>query len=132
MDENTGTTQVVFESDHSVTVARFTCKEISSLEAIDRLLQAFTQKIESPGTEVLLIDFSGVRFVATSAINLLLVVLKRMRVKGGDVCLCSVAPNVEKIFKLMQLSRLFEIFPSRDPAIQALAARKPGASGKKG
>ena len=40
--------------------------------------------------------------------------------KGGEVVLCSLTAPVKQVFELMQLSRLFDIYPGREEAITAL------------
>ncbi len=122
--ENECTAPVKFESSGPVTVARFTCKEISSLEQIDLLLEIFKKQIDSADQRYLVLDFSAVQFIVTSAINMLLVILKRMRLKGGDVCLCGITENVNQIFNLMQLNKLFDIWPSCQKALAELSKEK--------
>lgn len=126
MTAGTDPAPVTFDTEEAVTVARFAGTEISSLEAIDELLLAFRNKIDTLGAQALVIDFTGMRFIATGAINLLLVVLKRMRLKGGDVYLCGVTGNVEQVFRLLQINKLFELFPSRAEAMRILRGRNIG------
>ncbi len=114
---------VMFESVNGVMVAQFTCREITTLDAIDALLEEFKKKIEDMKETNLLIDFTGVTFVATSAINLLLVILKRIRMKGGDAFLCGIEDNVDQIFELMQINRLFDIYPTRTEAIANISKK---------
>jgi anti-anti-sigma factor len=123
MTNENNSAPVSFETSGQITIARFTAKEISSLEQIDLILCAFKTQIDSLDPPWLLIDFSHVSFVATSAINMLLVVLKRVRMKGGDVCLCGVMDNVQQIFNLMQLNKLFELWPSCEKALAALTQK---------
>jgi anti-anti-sigma factor len=111
---------VTFETSGPVAVAVMNCKDLYSLDQLDLLLDTFKKQIDALDQNCLILDFSAVRFVATSAINMLLVILKRMRLKGGDVCLCGVADNVQQVFNLMQLNKLFEIFPSQQAALAAL------------
>lgn len=114
---------VTFDTSGKITVAVFTAREIASLDQIDLILNAFKAKMETLDQPWLLLDFSRVSFVATSAINMLLVVLKRARMKGGDVCLCGVMDNVQQIFNLMQLNKLFDMWPTCDKALAALNQR---------
>ncbi len=112
--------EIIFEDIDGITIAQFACKEISNLETIDKFLVTFKEKIQSPGCKYLVIDLGNVEFVATTTINLLLVILKRVRMKGGEVVLCSLTAPVKQVFELMQLSRLFDIYPGREEAITAL------------
>jgi anti-sigma B factor antagonist len=123
MAENQDDDPVVFEQTDGLLIARFTGREISSIETIDQLLDALKRKIDATAEKTLLIDFAGIRFLATSAINMLLVVLKRMRMKDGDVYLCGIADPIAQILQLMQIHKLFDIWPTRDEAVKALAKK---------
>ena len=112
--------KIRFEKNGEVTVATFLCSEISTLEDIEDYLDEFKTRIKKDDIKLLIIDMSGVQFVATTAINLLLVVLKHMRMKGGDVCLCGLTEKVRQVFGLMQLSKLFNIYLTRDDALKAI------------
>ncbi len=112
--------EVFFEDINGITVAKFTCKEISHLDIIDALLESFKKKIQSPSCKYLVIDMCNIEFVSTTAINLLLVILKRIRMKGGEVALCCLQNSVKQVFELMQLSKLFDIYSDREQAISAL------------
>jgi len=113
---------VEFESTGSILIGRFTCNEIITPDTIDELLEEFKKRIEGMSEKHLLIDFSKITFVATSAINMLLILLKRMRIKGGEVYLCAITENVRQLFDLMQLDRLFVIYPNRTEAVKKIGA----------
>ncbi len=127
MDTN-NTKDVEFEDINGITLAKFNCKEISNLETIDTLLDIFKKKIQSPECKYMLIDMSNVEFVSTTAINLLLVILKRIRMKGGETVLCCLTHPVKQIFELMQLSRLFDIYLDKTQAIESLEKLKQNNS----
>jgi len=112
--------RVKFERKDNITIARFEAHEISSLDRIDEPLEQFKREIEAGRPEHLLIDFEGIEFVATTAINMLLVILKRVRTYGGDVYLCCLSPAVRRVFDVMQLAELFEIYPDRQAALTKL------------
>jgi anti-anti-sigma factor len=111
---------IEFATVNDLLIAHFMCRDVSTMEVIDQLLEEFKKKIEDMPEKDLLIDFTGVTFVATSAINLLLVVLKRVRMKGGDVFLCGINDNIGQIYELMQINRLFDIFPTREEAVKKI------------
>jgi anti-sigma B factor antagonist len=48
-------------------------------------------------------------------------VLRRARQAGGDVKLAALHPDIEMIFELTHLQRVFRIFPTVDGAAQDFA-----------
>lgn len=116
-------TLIQFERSPDCTIARFAADEISSLREIDQPLDEFEKEIEEHRPKVLIIDFSGIQFVATTAINMLLIIVKRIRTYGGEVYLCNLSPPVQRVFDVMQLNILFEIFPDRQAALAKIAEK---------
>jgi anti-anti-sigma factor len=120
MTDSNKTTLLTFDNNGSILIARLSCTEIISLEHSNRILGEIKSHIDFTNPPHLLIDFSQVSFIATCAINMLLVVLKRVRLQGGDVYLCGLSHETRQLFDLMQLSKLFEIWPTCEVALQTI------------
>ncbi len=69
----------------------------------------------------LVIDMSQVEFVDSSIIGALVGLLRRARTAGGDVKLAALHPDVEMIFELTRLQRVFRILPSVEEAVEDFA-----------
>jgi anti-sigma B factor antagonist len=67
------------------------------------------------------VDLSGVTFIDSTALAVLVSGMKRCRQRGGDLHLCGLQQPVRIIFELTKLDRAFEIFPSSAEAISAFA-----------
>jgi anti-sigma B factor antagonist len=115
--------RVYFERSGPLTIARFDCRDISSMETLDHILEDFKKELEREEFKYLLIDFQGVEFAASNAINMLLVILKRVRDNEGDVYLCSLSQTLDHIFRMMQIDKLFEIFPTRSAAVTFISKK---------
>lgn len=66
----------------------------------------------------LLFDMSQVDFVDSSIIGALVGFLRRTRAVGGDVKLAAMTPDVEMIFEVTRLQRVFSIHPSVGAAVE--------------
>src|SRR5947208_1072646 len=66
----------------------------------------------------LVFDMSQVEFVDSSTIGALVGLLRRVRAAGGDVKLAALHPDIEMIFELTRLQRVFRILPSVAEAVQ--------------
>jgi len=113
--------QLVGEQIGQALVCHVKADEISTLDAIDTLMGQFKNLIDTHKPGVVVIDFTGVRFLATAAINVLLVVQRRVRSAGGQVCLSGLDTRVREVFEQMLLDKIFPIYSTKEQALQALA-----------
>jgi anti-sigma B factor antagonist len=80
----------------------------------------FSEAITSHKGKVL-VDMSGVNFVASLALRMLLTNLKTSQGLGGDLCLSGLQPQIAEIFRKSRFDTLFKIYPDRDTALEAYA-----------
>jgi len=74
---------------------------------------------DGPGN--LLLDLSGVTFVDSSGLSVLVLALKSANAKGGKAALFKVNPTVRSLLELTRLHRVFEIFDDEEQACASLA-----------
>lgn len=70
----------------------------------------------------LVVDLSGVSFVDSTALGVLLGGMKRLRAKGGRLRLVVPRGEVRRIFEVTLLDRVFALDTTRDEAVAAVAA----------
>jgi len=63
----------------------------------------------SAGSTSILLELSGVTFVDSTALSVLVSALKRLRQADGDLQLSSPSPSVRRVFEITGLTRLFTI-----------------------
>lgn len=68
----------------------------------------------------LLIDLTGVHMLSSAAIGLLGMVHRQTWGAKGRMKLCSVSPEVMKVFKLTRLDGVFDLYATRDEALKSL------------
>jgi anti-sigma B factor antagonist len=68
-----------------------------------------------------LADMSGVNFVASLALRMLLTNLKSVQALGGDLRLCGLQPQIADIFRKSRFDTLFTIHENREEALKAYA-----------
>lgn len=69
----------------------------------------------------LVVDMTGVHFIDSSALGVLIGGVKRLKPLGGKLVLVSVDENVNWIFQITGLNSVFEIYTTRDDALASLA-----------
>lgn len=77
------------------------------------------------------IDMSGVPFLTSRALAMLVVRAQAMQKAGGVLCLAALSKVVADVFDRAGFSSLFRIYPTVADAIAALEKKKPRAKRQK-
>lgn len=94
--------------------------------------------LTAAGERRFVVDLSGISYVSSAGLRVLLALAKQMQVEGGAMRLCGLAPSVRQVFDLSGFSKLFTIAsdiesalgnePATAPAVGRAAADILGAS----
>lgn len=71
------------------------------------------------GARKLVIDFSAVAHLSSSALGMLITVRQQLDEVHGSIKLCNIRPEILEVFKITSLDKLFSIYPSADEALSA-------------
>lgn len=63
---------------------------------------------------VILIDFAGVTFMDSSGLGAIVLALKTVNAAGKKLYLCSISQQVEMLFNLTNMNRVFKIYSNSD------------------
>ena len=66
------------------------------------------------------IDLSGVRYMNSSGIGVLITILTKFRNKGGEVVLINPSEQIKKLLIITKLNAIFSILNSEEEAIEKL------------
>jgi anti-anti-sigma factor len=72
------------------------------------------------GGQALVIDMSGVDYISSIGLRVLMVAIKQVKPKGGRMALCGLAPLVLEVFTISRFDLLFQIFATQAEALAAL------------
>ncbi len=86
-----------------------------------RLKEALLSTLED-GILRIVVDMSGVHFIDSSALGVLIGGVKRLKPKEGKLVLVSVDENVNWIFQITGLNSVFDIFQTREEALAGVTA----------
>ncbi|MEA5508150.1 STAS domain-containing protein [Crocosphaera sp. UHCC 0190] len=70
--------------------------------------------------QIIVIDFKDVSFMDSSGLGALVLSLKTVRAAGAKLFLCSINEQIQMLFELTSMDRVFEIFSSREELEQKL------------
>src|SRR2546423_979949 len=72
------------------------------------------------GTTKLLVDLTGVEYLDSTGLGVLIGGLKRAREREGDLKLICDNPRILRIFEITGLTKIFEIYRSESEALEKL------------
>jgi anti-sigma B factor antagonist len=80
---------------------------------VNGLRRDISDLVES-GVEIILVDFQDVTFMNSSGLGALVATLRVVRAAGAQLFLCSLSEQVNMIFQLTKMDRVFKTFANRD------------------
>jgi anti-sigma B factor antagonist len=63
------------------------------------------------------IDLSDVEFMDSTGLGSMLSCLRIVKSKGGSLKICNLTPEVEQLFEMVMMDRVFDIFPTAEEAL---------------
>ncbi|HLN16702.1 MAG TPA: STAS domain-containing protein [Acidimicrobiales bacterium] len=76
------------------------------------------QALVASGKSTIVVDLLNVSFLDSTALGVLVGVLKRCREAGGDLRLVMTEPRIQKVFEITGLTDVFTMFSTVDEAAQ--------------
>ncbi len=102
-----------------VTVVRLTDRKVVDETNIQELGRELFGLVEEEQKKNLLLNFSAVGFLSSSALGKLITLDKKVKAHGGKLKLSNIRPEIYEVFAITKLNKLFEI---KDDEAEALAA----------
>lgn len=90
--------------------------KLSENEFSELLLQEIEDEVLEDELQNFLIDLSQVEFIDSGGINVLLAMLTRSRISGGETVLAKVNDQVGKVLLITKLQSIFTVFDSAKEA----------------
>jgi anti-sigma B factor antagonist len=80
------------------------------------LEQAINKAIDG-GNRKILLDFTGVSYISSGGLRVLLATAKKLKNPDDKFAICGLSPEVLKILKLAGFTSIFSIYPSEGEAL---------------
>ena len=103
-----------------VTVVELTDRKILdevNISQIGRELNGLVTRSDDPKV---ILDFTNVVHMSSSALGMLITLHKRIREKKGQLRLCNIQPSIYEVFVITRLNEIFQISQSRQEALDSL------------
>jgi anti-sigma B factor antagonist len=110
-------TSLLVQQIKSVTIVNFGDAAMLDSAHIDRIGQELYDLVERYNRTRLVLDFSGVRFMSSQALAVMINLRKKMDAAKGHLVICALKPELRKIFHITKLEKLFEFQPNEEKAL---------------
>jgi len=105
----------------NLAIARFKGCCICDVEEIANASTCLRQYIDAHRPSAMIFDFAGVKFFSSQVLGLLLEARARLQPQQGRVAVSTLTPQLERVFRITNLDKLFPLHPDRAAAIQNLS-----------
>jgi len=79
-------------------------------------------RAEAHGAAIVVVDMATTTFIDSMSLGVLLGAVRRLQLRGGELRIACVDPNIRRIFEITLLDRVFAMYPSRDAALARSAS----------
>ena len=86
-------------------------------------LDARLLALDAGGRLRIVVDFSGVEYISSAGLRVMLTLAKRTKDRNGRLALCVLDRSVRQVFDLAGFTPLFTVAASRAQAVAAVASR---------
>ncbi|MFA4876633.1 MAG: anti-sigma factor antagonist [Methanoregula sp.] len=84
-------------------------------------LDAVLKKFALSGTIRVILDFSGIEYISSSALRVMLIWLRRMKKKQGELKIACIQPRVREILFLAGFNRIFNLYETDEAALESFS-----------
>ena len=100
---------LLIQREQDVTLVDFQEARLLDAHHIESLAAQLYRLVDQMDRKKLILDFSKVQLLSSSAISVMLNLHKKSTAIKGKLILCGMRPEIKKIFEIMKLTKLLKI-----------------------
>ena len=109
--------RLLIQPFRDVTVVNFVDASILDTVQVQQIGEELYDLVDARAIRKLILDFSNVRFLSSSALGVLITLRKKSDEIKGKVLLCGMRPELRKLFKITNLEKLFDFYDTEEKAL---------------
>ena len=82
--------------------------------------ETLLEAIEKQSIKFMVLNMDGVEYMSSSGFRVAIALLRKLRDNEGILKICCLKPAVKRIFDVIELTSLFEIYDSEEEALASL------------
>jgi len=99
---------IAFEEKYGVTIVRINARRIDA-QVYEDVFTELVKLVEKVQPKKLLLNLTGVHYIYSTALSRLITLHKKIKAYKGELRLCALEDEVEELFEITQLKKLFDI-----------------------
>ncbi len=103
-----------------VFIVSFGSASISGADGIEDITSRLREFVTDNRPRKMVVDFVGVKFFSSQMLGLLVDVWRRLKDYDGRLVISGINPQLGRVFKITNLDRIFEFYPDRESAVEAI------------
>jgi anti-anti-sigma factor len=108
------------------TVINFGASTILDTQLIERMAKELYKQVDDFNRRKLILDFAEVKFLSSSALGMLLNLRKKATAVKGQVVICGMRADLQKVFKITRLDKLFDFYDNEEKALNSFGIYTSG------
>jgi anti-sigma B factor antagonist len=113
-------TRIDIQQADGITVATFKDRRLLDEVTIDLVGNELYALVDDLGCEKVILNFSDVEYMSSSALGKLIKFHKKILSVAGSLRLCGLKPELQKIFKVLALHKVFKIDKSLEKSLKKI------------
>ena len=109
--------ELLIQGYKDVQVVSFQNVSVLDSANIDALQRQLLDLVVNQDKRKMILDFSAVRFMSSQALGMLLQLQNAMNQVKGKVLIVGIKPDLQKVFKITNLHKMFKFFTGLDEAL---------------
>jgi anti-anti-sigma factor len=105
-----------------VTVVGFTNPSLLDSAAIQRVGEELYDLVDNRDKRKIILNFASVQFLSSTALGVLINLKRKADAIKGQVVLCGLRPELQRVFKITNLHKMFRFFPDEVKAMSGFDA----------
>ena len=121
-----GATRLLVHPIRDVTIVNFLDASILDTAQIEQMASELYDYVENRGRRRLILDFTKVQFLSSSALGMLINLHKKALAAKGSLVLCGIRKELMKVFEITSLAKVFTFAPNEKDALATFGITTAG------
>jgi anti-sigma B factor antagonist len=116
-EQDVATSRLFIQAVRDVTVVNFADASILDTQVVQQIGDDLYALVDQQARRKIILDFDKVKFLSSSALGVLITLRKKADAIKGKIVLCSMKPELRKVFKIMNLEKMFDFQDNEEKAL---------------
>ncbi len=114
-----GSSHLLIHPIRDVTVVNFRTSAVLDALQVQQIGEALYELVDARALTKIVVDFSDVKFLSSSALGVLITLHKKAAAIKGRVLLCGLRPELRRVFEISRLDKILELHETEEQALAA-------------